>query len=114
VLLAVVRMRSGKPGAHPDDHPTLHLCWERDRGDPEWRFAGENPRTRSRHGGFTATICIPAGTNALGWVEAVVVWRPHLPWATPDDHETGRQSYRYRREADGNWNFLGVREGRSA
>src|SRR5262245_7414379 len=37
VLLSVVRIRSGRPGAHPDDKPTLRLSWERDRGDADWR-----------------------------------------------------------------------------
>lgn len=110
VLLSAVRIRGGRPGAHPDDRPTLRLAWERDRGDETWSFAGPNPRTRSRHGAYTATVCLPGGTTGLAWVEAVVLWRPHLPWAPPEDHETGRQSYRYRREADGSWCFLGVHE----
>jgi hypothetical protein len=110
VLLSIVRIRGGKPGAHPDDRPTLRLAWERDRGDSGWRFAGAHPRTRSRHGSYTATLCLPAGTNALAWVEAVVLWRPHVPWAAPEDHETGRQAYRYRREAGGSWSFLGIHE----
>jgi hypothetical protein len=123
VVLAIVRIRAGRIGGHPDDRPTLRLAWERDRGDPGWRFAGTNPRVRSHHGCYTTTVCVPGGTIGLGWVEVVVLWRPHLPTfveqtqarrgnAPAEDHETGRQSYRYRREADGSWRFLGVHEGR--
>jgi len=123
VVLTIVRIRGGRLTAHPDDRPTLRLAWERDRGDAGWRFVGTNPRVQRHHGSYTATACLPGGTNGLGWAEAIVLWRPHLPalpaeaglrrGGTPtDEHETGRQSYRYRREADGSWSFLGIHEGR--
>jgi hypothetical protein len=68
-------------------------------------------------------VCLPGGTIGLGWVEAVVLWRPHLPSASSEsaehrrgaaheEHETGRQAYRYRREPDGSWRFFGTHEGR--
>ena len=112
VLARVRRARDrARPGAHPDDHATLHLAWERDRGDATFRFAGRHPHVRSRHGAYSATVCVPAGTNRPAWVEALVLWRPRRPWGPPEDHETGRQTYRYRRESDGSWRFLGTEDG---
>lgn len=124
VTLSLARVPRRGAGVHPDESATLRLSWERARGDDAWRFAGTRPRVRSRRGSFTATVCLPAGTNGLAWVDALVLWRPHLPWADeasdapsrparggPGDHETGRQTYRYRREPDGSWRFLGAHEG---
>ena len=65
---------------------------------------------RSRRGGYTVTVCIPAGTVRLGSVDALVLWRPRLPWAPPEDREVGRQKYRFRRDPEGRWKFFGVRE----
>jgi hypothetical protein len=110
VVLSVVRVRWHCLGTHPDAHATLHLSWERDRGDPAWRFLGEHPHLRRKHGSFSATLCLPAGTAGLAWVEALVLWRPHLPGAPPSEHETGREVYRYRRDADGRWRFVGLSE----
>jgi len=110
VVLTVARVRRHRPGTHPDDHATMHLAWERDRGESGWRFAGESVRVRRRRGSFTATLCLPAGTVSLAYVEALVLWRPHLPWALPSEHETGREVYRYRRDSEGRWAFLGRTE----
>jgi len=105
VLLALARVPRHRAGVHPDERATLHLAWERSRGDAAWTFAGARPRVRSRHGSYTATVCIPAGTAGLAWVDAVVLWRPRLPWAPPEDHETGRETYRYLRGPDGSWRY---------
>lgn len=110
VTLSLARVPRHRGGVHPDEQATLHLAWERDRDGDRWRFAGAHPRVRSRHGWYTATVCLPAGTAGLAWVEALVLWRPRLPWAPPEDHETGRQTYRYRRDADGSWRFVGVKD----
>lgn len=110
VVLTVARVRRHRPGTHPDDHATMQLAWERDRGDAEWRFAGEHARIRRRRGSFTAALCLPAGTVSLAYVEALVLWRPHLPGAPPSEHETGREVYRYRRTSEGRWAFLGTTE----
>jgi hypothetical protein len=124
VTLALVRMRRRGAGVHADDDVTLRLAWERDRGAGTWTFAGARPHLRRRHGFYSATACLPAGTTGLAWVDVAVLWRPRAPWAlqaAPDprdrrpgggrgDHETGRQTYRYRREADGSWRFVGVHE----
>ena len=113
VTLALVRMRRRNAGVHPDDDVTLRLAWERDRGSDAWAFAGSQVHVRSRRGHYTVTACLPAGTTGLAWVDVLVLWRPHLPRgasAAGEDHETGRQTYRYRREADGRWRFVGVHE----
>lgn len=130
VTLFLARMRRHRGGVHPDHGATVQMAWVRQRGEAVWTYAGLRPHVRSRRGCFTASVCVPAGTVGLAWVEVVVLWRPHAPWAaqgaadgaahgadrgggrgaTRGDHETGRQTYRYRREADGSWCFLGVRD----
>ena len=60
LLVVFARTRRDEAGAHPDDHPSFHLAWERDRGDEAWRFAGENPRTKRKRGHYVATVCVPA------------------------------------------------------
>ena len=110
VLLTLARVRRRRAGVHPDDHATMQLSWERDRGDPAWRAADEHAKVRRRKGSFTATLCLPAGTVSLAFVDALVLWRPHLPGEQASEHETGREVYRYRRDSDGRWRFLGRTE----
>jgi hypothetical protein len=88
----------------------MHLAWERDHGEPEWRFAGAHPRVRRRRGAYTATVCVPQGTTRLAYADVVVLWRPHLPWAPFEDTEMGRQTYRFTRDPKSKWWFGGVRE----
>lgn len=114
VVLTLTRVRRVNRGVHPDATATLSLSWERERGGA-WEFAGPTPRIRSGRGRFHATVCLPVGTNGLAWADVLVIWRPGAPWARerdggPRDHETGRQTYRYRRESDGAWSFVGVNE----
>ncbi len=107
VLLTIARVRGKNPGLHPDDHATFQLSWERSRGDAGWTFVGAHPRVQRRRGSYTATLCIPAGTVRLAYLDLVVLWRPRLPWAGPEDTEMGRQVYRFRREPDSTWRLLG-------
>jgi hypothetical protein len=110
VLLTFARVRRERAGIHPDAHATFALSWGRARGG-SWQFVGEHPHVKRHRGSYWATVCLPAGTARLAFVDAVVLWRPHLPWAPPTDTEMGRQSYRFRREPDGRWKFLGARDG---
>lgn len=110
VTLVLARVPRRPAGPHPDEEATVRLAWERGRDEPAWRFAGEHPHVRRRRGAYSATVCVPVGTNGLAWVDVLVLWRPRLPWAPPEDHETGRMAYRYRRKADGSCGFLGTRE----
>jgi hypothetical protein len=120
VVLTLAKTRKHRPGIHPDQHAAFTLAWERDRGDAEWRFAGERAHVKRRRGVFDATLCLPAGTAQLAWHDALVLWRPTLPWAPQHDegrdehapavhHETGREYLRYRRDAQARWVFLGTR-----
>jgi hypothetical protein len=111
LLVAFARVPGKRAGIHPDEQATLHLAWEKDRGEPAWRFAGEHPHVERRRGSYAATVCIPQGTTRLAYVDAVVLWRPRLPWAGPEDTEMGRQSYRFARDAAAKWRFGGMREG---
>jgi hypothetical protein len=82
VTLTFARVPRERAGADPDDHATLSLPSERERGDAEWRFVGEHPHLKRHRGTYSATICLPAGTTRLAYVEAVVLWRPHRPSGT--------------------------------
>jgi len=117
VVLNLAKTRKHRPGIHPDQHAAFTLAWERDRGDPSWRFAGETARIQRRRGVYSATLCLPAGTAQLAWHDVLVLWRPTLPVAPQRDdddgpavlHETGREFLRYRRDAQSRWVFLGTR-----
>lgn len=110
LLLAFARVPGKRAGLHPDDEASMHLAWERDHGEREWRFAGANPRVRRRRGAYAATVCVPQGTTRLAYADVVVLWRPRLPWAPPEDTEMGRQTYRFGRDGEAKWRFGGVRE----
>lgn len=109
LLLAFARVPGKHAGLHPDEHASMHLAWERDHGEPAWRFAGANPRVRRRRGSYTATVCVPQGTTRLAYADVVVLWRPRLPWAPPEDTEMGRQTYRFGRDGEARWRFGGDR-----
>ncbi|NDP42775.1 MAG: hypothetical protein GZ089_08685 [Aromatoleum sp.] len=111
LLVAFARVPGKRAGLHPDEQATLFLAWERNRDDRGWRFAGTHPHVKRHRGSYTAAVCIPQGTTRLAYADVVVLWRPHLPWAPPEDTEMGRQTYRFRRDADATWRFAGVREG---
>ena len=111
LLVAFARVPGKRAGIHPDEQASLFLAWEKDRGTSEWRFAGTHPHVKRHRGFYTAAVCIPQATTRLAFTDVVVLWRPHLPWAAPQDTEMGRQRYRFRREADARWRFGGVREG---
>jgi hypothetical protein len=110
LLVTFARVPGRHAGPHPDDAASMSLSWEKDRDDAEWRFAGEHPRVRSRRGAYAATVCVPQGTNRLAFADVLVLWRPRLPWAPPQETEIGRQSYRFLRNADASWRFAGARE----
>ncbi len=103
LLLAFARVPVKHAGLHPDEHASMHLAWERDHGAREWRFAGAHPRVRRRRGAYAATVCVPQGTTRLAYADVVVLWRPRLPWAPPEDTEMGRQTYRFGRRPDHTW-----------
>ena len=111
VLVAFARVPGKRAGIHPDAEASLFLAWEKDRGDAEWLFAGTHPHVKRHRGSYTAAVCIPQGTTRLAFADVVVLWRPHLPWAPPEDTEMGRQRYRFRRDGDGAWRFGGTSEG---
>lgn len=111
LFVTFARVPGKRAGLHPDEHASLRLTWERDRGEPAWRFAGENPHIKRQRGSYWATVCVPQGTNRLAYADVLILWRPRLPWAGPEATEMGRQSYRFRREGDMKWRFGGVQEG---
>ena len=110
LVVAFARVPAKRAGVHPDERATLHLAWEKDRGDAAWRFAGEHPHVKRHRLSFVATVCVPQATTRLALVDVVVLWRPRLPWAPPQDTEMGRQSYRFARGPDSTWRFAGTRE----
>jgi hypothetical protein len=110
LLVSFARVPGKHAGVHPDDGASMSLSWEKDKGESAWRFAGPHPRVKSRHGSYAASVCIPQGTTRLAFVDVLVVWRPRLPWAPPQDTEIGRQSYRFTRGPDAAWRFSGLRE----
>lgn len=110
LLVSFARVPGKHAGVHPDDGASMSLSWEKDRGESAWRFAGAHPRVKRHRGSYAAAVCIPQGTSRLAFVDVVVLWRPHLPWAPPTDTEMGRQSYRFTRGPDAAWRFAGVRE----
>jgi hypothetical protein len=103
VTLTFARVPRENSGAHPDDRATFSLSWEREKGSSDWRFVGEHPHLKRHRGTYSATICLPAGTTRLASVDAVMLWRPHRPWAPPTDTEIGRQIYRFRRDPESRW-----------
>lgn len=109
LLLTFARVPAKHAGPHPDDGASMSLSWEKDRDDDAWRFAGAHPRVRSRRGSYSATVCVPQGSMRLAFADVVVLWRPRLPWAPPQDTEMGRQVYRFTRTPDAAWRFAGVR-----
>jgi hypothetical protein len=109
LLVAFARVPGTKGALHPDEHASMHLAWEKDRG-ADWRFAGPNPHWKRRRGAYAATVCVPQGTTRLAWIDVVVLWRPRPPWAGPEQTEMGRQSYRFHRDVDARWRFGGARE----
>ena len=110
LLIAFARVPGKRTGLHPDEQASLFLAWERDRDEPAWRFAGTHPHVKRHRGSYTAAVCVPQGTTRLAFADVVVLWRPHLPWAGPEDTEMGRQTYRFRRDGDATWRFGGARE----
>lgn len=108
VVLVIAKTRKHRAGVHPDASAIFTHAWERDRGGP-WTDAGARARVRSRRGHFSATLCLPQGTAQLAWIDAVVLWRPGLPWAPPGDTETGRLVLSWRRDATGAWVRGGTR-----
>jgi hypothetical protein len=110
LLVAFARVPGKRAGLHPDDQASLFMAWERDRDETAWRFVGSHPHVKRHRGSYTAAVCVPQGTTRLAYVDVVVLWRPHLPWAPPEDTEMGRQAYRFRRDGDATWRFGGVRE----
>lgn len=110
LLLALARVPGKRAGIHPDEQASLHFAWERDRGETKWSFAGAYPHRERRRGAYAATVCVPQGTTRLAYVDIVVLWRPRLPWAPPEDTEMGRQLFRFRRDAGARWRFAGTRE----
>jgi hypothetical protein len=110
LLIAFARVPGKRGGLHPDEHASLFLAWEKDRDAAAWTFAGTHPHVRRQRGSYAAAVCVPQGTTRLAYVDVVVLWRPHLPWAPPEDTEMGRATYRFRRDADGKWRFGGARE----
>jgi hypothetical protein len=114
LLVAFARVPGKRAGLHPDEQASLFLAWEKERDDAAWRFAGSHPHVKRHRGSYTAAVCIPQGTTRLAFTDVVVLWRPHLPWAPPEDTEMGRATYRFRRESDSKWRFAGAREGVNA
>jgi hypothetical protein len=114
LLVSFARVPGKRAGIHPDEQASLRLAWEKDRGETAWRFVGDSPHVKSRRGSYAASVCVPQGTTRLAYVEVVVLWRPHLPWAAPTETEMGRQAYRFQRDPDSTWRFLGQREMRSS
>jgi hypothetical protein len=110
LLVAFARVPGKRAGLHPDDQASLFLAWERERDESEWRFAGTHPHIERRRGTYAASVCVPQGTTRLAYADVVVLWRPRAPWAPPNDTEMGRQTYRFRRDADSTWRFAGVRD----
>jgi hypothetical protein len=110
LLVSFARVPGKRAGLHPDEQASLSLSWEKDRGEREWRFVGGHPHWKSRRGAFAASVCVPQGTNRLAYADVLVLWRPHLPWAPPQDTEIGRRVHRFRRDADSNWRHGGSRE----
>jgi hypothetical protein len=108
LLVTFSRVPGKRAPSHPDEQASLAVSWERDRGAP-WTAVGGHPHVKSRRGSYSASVCVPQGTNRLAFVDVLVLWRPRLPWAPPQDTEIGRQTYRFRRDADSHWHFAGVR-----
>lgn len=113
VHLALAKPRRRTDGGHEDDSPVFAAWWERERGGAFAPVRG-TPRLRRRRGHFVATLLLPGGTEGLAWIDALMLWRPHLPWAPPDaagSHEIGRSRQRWRRDADARWVFAGMDDG---